>query len=524
MTGTAVSSRPLIRVSSVPGQPAAALPVHVRLLRQPCQPGQLLVVEVHDGRVQVGRELDGGGGPREDDPGPGLTQDEREGHGVTAQGGFRRYGLQGVRGVRLGEPAVGHALLDDHREAGVVGLGEGGGGRGLQGVVRRLDGTEERLAVDRHGEGRADRVRLGGAAGGEADRGALGGRLGEPRVEFLVGEGRAVRGHRVDLIQVQAVAEQFGGFAALAVVGLDTVVLDLVLLGVGGPVGGVGVAPFAADDHVVDTGVPGEPVREELLGAAVGAGHVEVADALEVGGVEEFVGAGAEGFHAAVGSEVFVSAEVDVARASDGGEAESDVAGGGGCCRQSGEGHRGLRSVGSGTAVRPTYPAVTFGDGTARPRARWVPACWRVRVRRGLSRPAAEPQINTAPRPYERFASAHLCCAARSAFTSASWTATALGAVPPLALREASAPGTLRTVRTSGVRWAEILANWSSVRSLSSLPSASAALTHSPATSWATRKGTPCLTSHSAMSVASEKPAGASSSMRSRLTVRVAIM
>lgn len=43
-------------------------------------------------------------------------------------------------------------------------------------------------------------------------------------------------------------------------------------------------------------------------------------------------------------------------------------------------------------------------------------------------------------------------------------------------------------------------------------------------TSCATRNGTPCLTSHSAMSVASEKPAGASSSMRSRWTVSVAIM
>ena len=42
--------------------------------------------------------------------------------------------------------------------------------------------------------------------------------LGEPGVEFLVGEGRAVRGHRVDLVEVEPVAEQGAGLGALPLV------------------------------------------------------------------------------------------------------------------------------------------------------------------------------------------------------------------------------------------------------------------------------------------------------------------
>ncbi|GAA3307869.1 hypothetical protein GCM10020295_68050 [Streptomyces cinereospinus] len=159
-------------------------------------------------------------------------------------------------------------------------------------------------------------------------------------------------GHRVDLVQVEPVAEQPGALGALPFEGGEAVVLDLVPLGVGGPAGGVGVAPLAADDDVVDLGVRVQPVGEELLGAAVGAGDVDVAHALGVGGVEEVVGAGAQRLDAAVLSEVAVPAEGDVAGAADGGEAESEVAGRGRRCRQSGEGHRGLRSVGCG--FRPT--------------------------------------------------------------------------------------------------------------------------------------------------------------------------
>ena len=57
------------------------------------------------------------------------------------------------------------------------------------------------------------------------------------------------------------------------------------------------------------------------------------------------MGAVAQRFDAAVLSEVFVSAEIDIAGASYGGEAKADVAGGGCGVRETGEGHRWLRSV-----------------------------------------------------------------------------------------------------------------------------------------------------------------------------------
>ena len=56
------------------------------------------------------------------------------------------------------------------------------------------------------------------------------------------------------------------------------------------------------------------------------------------------------------------------------------------------------------------------------------------------------------------------------------------------------------------------------------MPSSSQRRTQAPATSWATRNGTPSRTSHSAMSVASEKPWGASSAIRAVSKVRVATM
>src|SRR5690606_12945910 len=107
---------------------------------------------------------------------------------------------------------------------------------------------------------------------------------------------------------------------ALAFEGGEGVVLDLVPLGVGGPVGGVGVAPLAADDDVVVLGVRRQPCGEELLGAAVGAGRVDVAHALGVRRVEQFVGAGAQVVDGAAVAEVVVPPEVDVAGAADRGE------------------------------------------------------------------------------------------------------------------------------------------------------------------------------------------------------------
>ena len=103
-------------------------------------------------------------------------------------------------------------------------------------------------------------------------------------------------------------------------------------------------------------------------------------------------------------------------------------------------------------------------------------------------------------------------------------SATRTGAVPPSPVREAKEPDTVSTSRTAGVKWTEISASALSLSSWSSIPSDSHLRTHSPATSWATRKGTPARTSHSAMSVAKLKPAGAKAAIRSVLKLSVAIM
>ena len=96
----------------------------------------------------------------------------------------------------------------------------------------------------------------------------------------------------------------------------------------------------------------------------------------------------------------------------------------------------------------------------------------------------------------------------------------ATGAVPPRPERDSTEPCTVSTSCTAGVRWGEISASWSSLSSWSSMPSSSQRRTQAPATSWATRKGTPSRTSHSAMSVASEKPWGASSARRARVELQ----
>ncbi len=237
-----------------------------------------------------------------------------------------------------------------------MGLGERRSGRGLQGVVGGLDRAEEGFAVHRDGEGRADRVRLGRTAGGEADADSFGGERGEPGVQFLVAEYGAVGGHRVDLVEVEPVSEQVAGLGALAQIRGEGVVLDLVRLGVDAPVGGVGVAPLAADDDVADLGPGGQPVSEELLGAAVGAGGVEVPDALRVGRVQKLVRPGAHRLDGPLAGQVALAVEVDVAGPADRCQAEPDVGGRSGRCGQSGERHRGLLVVGRNLAYPQRSP------------------------------------------------------------------------------------------------------------------------------------------------------------------------
>ena len=94
----------------------------------------------------------------------------------------------------------------------------------------------------------------------------------------------------MDLVEAEVAAEEGEGLCALLEEAGEGVVLDLVggAARVDAPVGGVVVAPLAADgDLVGGDGAGGEPGGEELLRAAVGAGGVEVADAAGPGGVED---------------------------------------------------------------------------------------------------------------------------------------------------------------------------------------------------------------------------------------------
>src|SRR5699024_5536853 len=124
--------------------------------------------------------------------------------------------------------------------------------------------------------------------------------------------------------------------------------------------------------------------------------------------------------------------------------------------------------------------------------------------------------------PYRAANSARYWPASCLAAASCSWTRT--GAVPPVASREARAPWTVSTSCTPTVSTGSMAAKASAGRSHSSIPRSSHTRTHAPASSCACRNGTPWRTSHSATSVASAKPWGASSAIRSVWNLNVATM
>ncbi|MFE4622756.1 hypothetical protein ACFROD_06615 [Streptomyces mirabilis] len=98
----------------------------------------------------------------------------------------------------------------------------------------------------------------------------------------LRGRDRVQRPAAQLLVEVEPVTEQCGGLGALSLVRGEGVVLDLVLLGVRGPVRGVGVAPLAADDHVVDVfavGMVGFGAASAGIGLAPDIGGSETAHA-----------------------------------------------------------------------------------------------------------------------------------------------------------------------------------------------------------------------------------------------------
>ena len=179
-----------------------------------------------------------------------------------------------------------------------------------------------------------------------------------------VGERRALRRHRVNLVEVQSGTEQPARLGQLPVEGLDAVVFDLVHVGVGPPAGRVGVAPLAADHDIVDAGTAVQPVGEELLGEAIRAGHVEVAHAAGVPHVEELVGPLAQRVHGPLRWQVGGVPDVDVGRPAEGGKPKTDPGGRSRGGHAGEEGHRRYitpgqdlrRSRRSSVAWTPTTP------------------------------------------------------------------------------------------------------------------------------------------------------------------------
>src|SRR5215218_224250 len=332
LPGPGPSSWPpvVVALRLVPGQGGAFLPVLFRGLGQGGQLLQLLRGELELGGGQVGLQLVGGDGAGEDDVGPGVGEHGGQGDGVGADvvgGGDAGEGV-GCRAAAVGgQAAVGDRLLDDHAPAGAAGLGQGPAGRGFQEVPGGLDAAEGGLAGGGELQGAADGRGLGGAAGGQADLQALVAEAGQLVQDRPVLKDAAVEGGRVDLVEVEVVAEQGSGLGRLAGQGGEGVVLDLVGVGVHAPVADVGVAPFGADGDLGRVEVAGaQPGGEELLGPAVGAGRVQVADAGGVGGVQDLVAAALQGLDVAVGAEVAAAAQVDVGGAAEGGQAEPERA------------------------------------------------------------------------------------------------------------------------------------------------------------------------------------------------------
>ncbi len=68
-----------------------------------------------------------------------------------------------------------------------------------------------------------------------------------------------------------------------------------------------------------------QPAAEEGLGAAIGAGGVDIADAAREGGVEHIVGVGLHGIDVVMPPQVCSVVEVDVAGPSQRGEPEPQL-------------------------------------------------------------------------------------------------------------------------------------------------------------------------------------------------------
>src|SRR5918992_3752379 len=125
----------------------------------------------------------------------------------------------------------------------------------------------------------------------------------------------------MDLVEREPIAQQRAGLRVLAPQRGDGEILDLVLLRVDAPAGGVRVAPFRTDGDVSGPTTV-EPRREELLRPSVRAGRVEIADPGLVGRVQHRVRIPLHRIDAGVPAEVVAVPEVDVPGPPERGEPE----------------------------------------------------------------------------------------------------------------------------------------------------------------------------------------------------------
>jgi hypothetical protein len=103
-------------------------------------------------------------------------------------------------------------------------------------------------------------------------------------------------------------------------------ILDLMLLGLDAPVGGVGIAPLRGDGQVIDRHLArAQPVAKEGLAVTIGAGGVEIARSpARRARIEHREGAFAHRLDAAASAGILAMAEVDVTGTTQRGESKSE--------------------------------------------------------------------------------------------------------------------------------------------------------------------------------------------------------
>ena len=278
-------------------------------------------------------ELGRGGGAGKGHVDEGVRQGEGERETVEADPA--RHGPQpGEKGcvlgplVRVGQPAVGEHLLHDDSEPCVVRARERRGERGLEAVECSLHDVEDALAVDPGLERALERGRRGGAREGQAHRpiGTLAASPQQGAEQGLVVEAARLQGRAVDLVEIEPVAEECTGLRQLGGEAVERQFLLLVHGSLHRPAGRVAVAPLASHGcRLAGNAAFLQPAREELLRSSVAARHVEVADAAGAGGVEQLGRACRERRGRTLGRQVVGTAERDVARPADRGEAEPEA-------------------------------------------------------------------------------------------------------------------------------------------------------------------------------------------------------